>query len=166
MTTPSAIAETTIEVDGVRYNVALLPDDETDCVEAECSPEATAAYERGDWRFVAIWIRPVVNGVEITYAGDSLYGCAFGRNPDCVSDTEPDGTMDLDALIGVCSLQVAREVRANLRRLGVTVPGAELADCTAENPADDDQEPKTTARLCQRAGGHGSLHIDALLRAF
>lgn len=94
------IEERTITRDGIAYRVMVVPDYDSSTADADCySPSDVAAFERGEWQYVGVIVRPVIDGTEVDAAEDSLWSVEYGTMP---AETEPfQGGQHAETVIGM-----------------------------------------------------------------
>ena len=117
------IDKATIECDGITYSVMLVPDYDASPDDADSySASDKAAFAAGEWSYVGVIVRPVIDGNELREAEDSLWGVEYGFMP---AETEPheggqheDITIGMDYITGTHPVpDMISEVRANLRHM-------------------------------------------------
>lgn len=136
-----------IEVGGIKYRVDLDPDDEAhprDYDRDAYSQEAIAEFDRGDWRYVGVTETPVIDGIGSGIDSDavsgslgtiecglsgSLWAVEYGHSARWVSDTLPDGDIDMDQIVSVHPVpDMIPEVRASLRKLHAALSSMPILD--------------------------------------
>ncbi len=169
------IEETTIERDGITYRVILAPDSGSSPDDSECySDAAKAAFRAGEWEYIGIIVRPVIDGQGVGDAEDSLWGVEYGTLPGHVNEGAGDDELTHDPVrIDMRSLVesypvpgMVSEARGNLakvagslRSLADAISGMSLDDCTAYNPHER-RDPNVVNAYCLRAAGHDPKHRD------
>lgn len=124
------IEERTITRDGISYRVMISPDCDSSPDDADCySASDKAAFKRGDWQYVGVIVRPVIDGQEIDGAEDSLWSVEFGDMP---AETEPfrggqhsGWHVGMDEIVNTHPVpDMISEVRGQLEKLGKLISGA------------------------------------------
>ena len=98
------------------------------------------AHDRGDWMFAGVVVTPLVGGLEIDGAADSLWGVEFGHYTLTDDEDRVQGTTDigLDEIVKTHPVpDMLDEVRAGLRKhlepvsaaAGVVLAALPAADC-------------------------------------
>lgn len=120
------IEETTIKRDGITYRVMVVPDEDASIDDADCYTDGDkATYAAGDWQFVGVIVRPVIDGTEFSDAEDSLWSVQYGTNPEWDHELLPGGTVGMAYIVDTHPVpDMIGEVRANLERLGRLIGGA------------------------------------------
>ena len=120
------IDERTITMGGIAYRVMIVPDEDASIRDADdYSDGDRATYAAGEWSFVGVIVRPVVDGQEISDAEDSLWSVQYGTNPEWEHELAPGGTVGMDYITGVYPVpDMIAEVHGNLVRIRDAIAAA------------------------------------------
>jgi hypothetical protein len=82
----------TQEVNGIRYRVRIVPDDDASPGDYEdYTPRQVKAWEEGEWKFAGVLVSPDIPGLDDGWLGASLWGTDYGNMPLTTEDDELTG---------------------------------------------------------------------------
>ena len=82
----------TQDVNGIRYRVRIVPDDDASpCDYEDYTPRQVKEWEEGEWQFAGVLVSLDIPGLDAGWPGASLWGTGYGDMPLTTEDDELTG---------------------------------------------------------------------------
>jgi hypothetical protein len=82
----------TQDVNGIRYSVRIVPDDDlSPCDYEDYTPRQVKAWEEGEWQFAGVLVSLGIPGLDDGWPGASVWAVEYGNVPLTTEDDELTG---------------------------------------------------------------------------